>query len=672
MVRTIALLSVAFSLVVAAPAAAETFTVNSALDGTPGATNGICDSDPGAPVVCTLREAILEANNDPATTNIFFAIGSGRQEITLTTPLAAINAPVAIDGRTQPQGLATGGARIVLNPSDVATVKTLLSIQSSNVQIYGLAFGIDYDPTLTDFPIGIVIGGLATAFTNVVIQENWFGVNPAPPFGLRPVAIGVDVAGSQGALIGTDLDSKTDPQETNLFGYAVTSAIRVRATATDTLIRGNFIGLFDGGPVPNNVGIAVQSPSVRTIIGGDAGQSLAENIISGNVGAGITGTAKPGAAFPSFAVGRNAIYDNDGLGIDLLEDGVTPNDGPEDLDDGPNKLQNFPVIASAVPDGAGGTTISGVVPAVPSHGFITVQFFRNTACDPSGYGEGQVFLGSVNVATTDAGAVFSASYPNVAVGRQITATATSVDGTSEFSACVENKVPPVPTPTPGATATAVPSATVTATATPVPASPFADPQASAADLALACAGAPIVMIDVIRLSRRRVLVSGAAIRALRGKVLDILLDGKKVGTATVDATGLFESEVPAPRSAAQSRRARYRARAGLARSHALKLDRRMIVTRVSAGAVVTIRGRVLPPLANPPRPITFSRQTSCTRFVPLATVKPRRDGSFTATLPLPPAPFKAAVYRGASGVLVRKGAKKVHPTFTLPRAVAVR
>ena len=68
-----------------------------------------------------------------------------------------------------------------------------------------------------------------------------------------------------------------------------------------------------------------------------------------------------------------------------------------------------------------------------------IEFFANSACDPSGNGEGETFLGFTKV-TTDAScnASFSFSAPNSAVtGPIITATATDHNNnTSEFSACV--------------------------------------------------------------------------------------------------------------------------------------------------------------------------------------------------------------------------------------------
>jgi hypothetical protein len=129
----------------------------------------------------------------------------------------------------------------------------------------------------------------------------------------------------------------------------------------------------------------------------------------------------------------NSIYANAGLGIDLGGDGVTPNDF-QDTDTGPNNLQNFPVLFFALSDGSS-TTIQGVLASTPNTTF-TLEFFANSVPDPSGYGEGERFLGSVTVTTDDFGIVaFTVTLPTgVAGGQYLTATATAPDGsTSEFS-----------------------------------------------------------------------------------------------------------------------------------------------------------------------------------------------------------------------------------------------
>ena len=56
----------------------------------------------------------------------------------------------------------------------------------------------------------------------------------------------------------------------------------------------------------------------------------------------------------------------------------------------PNNNQNYPVLAAA-PGGVQGTFNS------TPNGTFTIHYYGNTACDPSGNGEGQTFLGGASV-----------------------------------------------------------------------------------------------------------------------------------------------------------------------------------------------------------------------------------------------------------------------------------
>ena len=80
-------------------------------------------------------------------------------------------------------------------------------------------------------------------------------------------------------------------------------------------------------------------------------------------------------------------------------------------------------------------TITGFLPSTANTAF-TLEFFANTVCDPSGFGEGKVYLGSTTVTTnpTTLIANFTVEFPVSTEGKVITATATDDAGnTSEFS-----------------------------------------------------------------------------------------------------------------------------------------------------------------------------------------------------------------------------------------------
>ena len=162
--------------------------------------------------------------------------------------------------------------------------------------------------------------------------------------------------------------------------------------------------------------------------------SKGANTIAFNAGdeVGVGGDANTGNA-----IADNSIFSNGGLGIDLLGGfenaaGVTAND-PGDLDNGPNDLQNFPVLTSARTI-SGKTTITGKLGSTPNSGH-NIQFFSS----PSG-NEGKKFIGEKGFVSTDGSgnATFTFSPASaVPVGQVITATVVaqnSSTSTSEFSA----------------------------------------------------------------------------------------------------------------------------------------------------------------------------------------------------------------------------------------------
>ena len=117
-----------------------------------------------------------------------------------------------------------------------------------------------------------------------------------------------------------------------------------------------------------------------------------------------------------------------------------------DGDAGANNLQNFPLITN-VAVGGGNTTVTGTLNSLANTNF-RLEFFASPAIDPSGNGEGQVYLGFLNVTTNGAGNLaapfsFVKSGYTLPAGWVITATATvsnvgftTFTDTSEFSPAV--------------------------------------------------------------------------------------------------------------------------------------------------------------------------------------------------------------------------------------------
>ena len=116
--------------------------------------------------------------------------------------------------------------------------------------------------------------------------------------------------------------------------------------------------------------------------------AAARNLICNNTGAGVVVS---GGTTTGVSILGNHIYSNGGLGIDLTG--------------GSNHLQNFPVIISAV-EYNNQFTVKGALSASPNATY-RIELFVNDAADVSGFGEGQTYLGFVNVATDAGGNVVS-------------------------------------------------------------------------------------------------------------------------------------------------------------------------------------------------------------------------------------------------------------------------
>ena len=264
--------------------------------------------------------------------------------------------------------------------------------------------------------------------------------------------IGTDAAGTSAVpnLVGVELDDAAGP---NLIGGATAAARNVisgnagpgvfldGAGTTGNTVQGNFIGVAADGTTPlGNAaqGVFITNEAVSNTVGG--AEPKAGNVIADNSGDGVLigSTARHRPAGAGNSVLGNAIFDNGGAGIDLgPDDGVTPND-PGDADAGPNDLQNFPVLASAVL-GGGRLVVRGTLDSSDAAEF-RIEFFASPAADPTGDGEGRRFLGAVTVSRTLAGINFTASLAAAGVlpGEAVTVTATDLatGDTSEFSAAV--------------------------------------------------------------------------------------------------------------------------------------------------------------------------------------------------------------------------------------------
>ena len=276
---------------------------------------------------------------------------------------------------------------------------------------------------------GVYLSG-AGAIGNHVLG-NWIGTDSSGTAGLGNTTQGVRIDIGSDNFIGG-----TAPGSGNLVSSNGSDGILLANGADSNQVLGNWIGTdVTGAPVLGNLGMGVEiidsgSNAVGAMVAGAA------NLIAGNAAAGVQveGTMSVGNA-----ILQNAIFDNGLLGIDLAvtpSDGNTPNDAG-DSDTGPNGLQNFPALSSGLATFSE-ITVEGNLDSGPN-GSYWVEFYANTSCDVSGYGEGERFLGGEEVISDASGqaALNVVLAALVSDGEQITATATDAAGnTSEFSACV--------------------------------------------------------------------------------------------------------------------------------------------------------------------------------------------------------------------------------------------
>ena len=401
------------------------FTVNSTAD--PG--DGVCDA-----VRCTLREAMNTANAAMGADTIVFNIpGAGPHTIQPLSALPTITDPVVIDGYTQPGASPnTNGPGMGLN--------TVLMIELDGTNAGAGATGL-FIVAGSSTVRGLVINRFGESGVRVdlngnnSVEGNFIGTNVtgnAAFSNLRGLWLGS--ANNKAGGTTSDASNLISGNTTNAGVFIIGDA------ATGNLVQGNYIGTDAAGndDLGNDTGVFLTFGVSGDTIGATG------NTIGGTVdGAGNTIAFNGFAGVVVFSGTGNAILGNSisantgasGLGIELIDPfhGVTPNDA-RDEDTGANNLQNFPVVTSAI---GGSTRIEGTLNSTPNTQF-RLELFSNSACDPSGFGEGETFLGFTDVTTDGSGnASFTVTLStSVAAGQSITATATDPDGnTSEFSQC---------------------------------------------------------------------------------------------------------------------------------------------------------------------------------------------------------------------------------------------
>ncbi|MFK7809929.1 MAG: hypothetical protein AB8F74_19145 [Saprospiraceae bacterium] len=279
----------------------------------------------------------------------------------------------------------------------------------------------------------------ANAHHNTIIG-NYVGLEPDGVTAAGHVNLGIILIGSGSNVIGG-----TTAAERNIIGSNYEG---IDIYSDNNIVQGNYIGTDVSGTLDRGQvrGIDINTTASNNLIGGVTGG--APNLIVYNVN-GISSSWDDTAINNSFL--GNSIHSNTGMAIDLSGDANDPDvNDIDDTDSGSNDALNYPVITSAILDNGSIDVLFNldINDATVVDGY-RVEFFANPVVSASGYGEGQVYLGSVDLL----GDVVdqSVSLPPVGgatTGWYLSATTTEINtggasygSTSEFSLSVEIYAP---------------------------------------------------------------------------------------------------------------------------------------------------------------------------------------------------------------------------------------
>ena len=452
----------------------------------PGLTYTVVNTNDAGPG--SLRQAILDANTTVNSGDLIaFNLPGPGFTINLSTALPFITDPLIIDGYTQ-AGAAQNSSPSAFNgalkvrvdgsgtPSGArgfrisgggSTIRGLIITRfksdaielstNGNNRIEGNLIGLDAtnglagntgSGVLVVSGMGNLIGGAVPAARNVIsgntgngvalngvnttltrVAGNLIGVDTGGTLARGNSSDGVEINGSAGNFVGGP-----DPGSHNIIAGNSGAGVNITgAASSNNVAQGNFIGTETGvaSAIPNGSGgVLLGSNASGNLIGGPAAGE--GNAIAFNLGDGV---ALGSTAGTNNAIRGNTFHQNMDLAIDLGASGVTANDAL-DADTGPNQLQNFPTLTMAV--GRASTTEVHISLRSRPNTTYQIDCFASSACDASGNGEGQQFLGTASVAADGAGlAEFDATLPAAPRGHYLTATATDPFGnTSEMSPCL--------------------------------------------------------------------------------------------------------------------------------------------------------------------------------------------------------------------------------------------
>ncbi len=394
----------------AAPAMAETFTVDTTVDNnSPGYECEVSEE-------CSLRSAIDRANGNEGADTISFAGLTAGSTIDLgEASLSRIEEAVTIDGDTA-LGATPGEPAIELdgNAVEFGNPIGLEIFATHGVRIEGLAIG--------GLESGIVVeGGEGSDAEDNFICNNWIGVGLDGQ--ALPNNVGVKIEpGSDDTTIG---DGEVCPG--NVVSGNFDAGLSV--FGNHTVIESNLIGTdpTGTGAIPNGTegegGAGVVVGGVNTRVGlmpfEDQGGFGGGNTIAHNFGPGVF--VEAGA--PGTSIRRNSIFANSGGSIDFADESEEPTPLVEARAVFSSTTRYFIRLEGATPET-----------------LYDFDLYANAQCDASGFGPAEVLLGSGEAVTDASGAAraeIEVEMPSGVDAEGFTATATSraTNDTSGLGEC---------------------------------------------------------------------------------------------------------------------------------------------------------------------------------------------------------------------------------------------
>lgn len=442
-----------------------------------------------APTAGSLRAAIKAANAASGPYRINFAIaGTCPRVINMTTTMLDVTGKVTIDARGQngwngntDYGHFDASLCIVLSGagSTPHAFRVPAGATGASLAVHGIMFAGFADAAIrledgrdhrisgnqfgaipftadnaaavrvTGASRGAFIGGYDDpAAVNLIARSSVAGVYLDNTLGGSTVANNVigfqpDGVTQGGNQIGVfAFNSPNNVLQYNYIGHSAADGVTLSGAASSgNLVQYNRIG-FDytnGRPGNGGAGVSVVFAAQNNTIGAPILSTYGDNLIGGNGGAGVWISPSGGAGNRVLA---NQFDGNGGLDIDLGAAGPTANVATNP-GIGPNRQQNYPLLAQAVRVGGASPSVlvSGTLHSAANAAY-RIDVYLGTLCDtqPPGRGAAHFHLGRVNLQTNaDGDANLQLAFPgspHIAYD-QVTATATSAAGdTSEIGNCI--------------------------------------------------------------------------------------------------------------------------------------------------------------------------------------------------------------------------------------------